>query len=224
MSYHTGQARQNGMLPKSNLRAGSKYGTNKLMQSSNIEAKELWEVNKELNSLHPLSANSKTIAGNIAASEIMAHESVPAATFRNGRFPHRYTTVDFDADRHEPEQNTAQSNISPLQFASMKNMMHLLPPGIEKRQSFKPTTFSEGLDTRVTGKFRWKTSDNSRTKLPPYQSNYKTSTNIKLPGIARSRLEKNRMIAFSDRGSARRHRQNWRNRQQPVWEPVMNKK
>lgn len=161
-------------------------------KEQNVESRDLWEVSTK--AIHPDIQVSGTLANYVNTSQVKIPDRLPSNTFKNGFYPHTYTTLNFEENAEDTTAPINQ-NLSPLEFASLGRMTHMLPPRWKMEGQNRPTTFTEGLDDEVIGKRRWKTSDaqkkKQRVRFQPYT---KTSTSIMNFPVARSNDISNKSI------------------------------
>lgn len=119
-------------------------------------------------------------------------DSVPNNTFKNGAYPHTYTTLNYQ-ENPEPDTASLMQSLSPLEFASLANMTHHLPANEQKKFN-QPVLWSQGRDDMLRAKRKWKTSDGMSPRFSPYQSTAKTSTNIGVLKAAKSNAGMNRSM------------------------------
>jgi hypothetical protein len=122
-----------------------------------------------------------TIAAHVAESTTRVPDSIPSATFKDGFFPHTYTTLSYQ-ENAEPDTQKLVQNLSPMEFAAMGQMMHAVPDKLRSELKMeRPHTWSNNLDPTVTGRGKWKTGDSMgrKTKIP-YLPYTKTTNNMKM--------------------------------------------
>jgi hypothetical protein len=161
-------------------------------REQSVESRDLWEVSQK--DIHPDVNVPGTVANYVSTSQVKVPDRLPSNTFKGGFYPHTYTTLNFE-ENAEPTSAPFVQNLSPLEFASLGRMNHVLPPRWKMEGQNRPTTFFEGLDTDVTGQRRWRTSDAQKKKTRVgFQPYTKTSTSIANFPVERQNTISNKSI------------------------------
>ncbi len=200
------QHRQNRRLMKP---YGRHAGPTTLSSHQSGESRDLWKYNKEISNGGLGGDAESSISAHVAMAAARMPDHVPANTFRDGAFPHTYTTMSYQEYPEASSQPLLQQ-LSPLEFASLGLMSHMFPPRLQedhKQELMRradPTTYSAGIDTAVTGRYKWRTSDAipmQQRRQAPFQSMTATSTNLPMFGAAAVNKAQNRGVLLGG-GSA----------------------
>jgi len=184
------------------LRSGKNGFTSRhrqLMDGAHQESVELWQHSSTV--IHPNSNIKDSIAQLVTLGQKQNLESLPYNTFRDKRIPFKYQTMSID-QYAEPDSQPLVPNFSPLEFASLMNVSHLLPPDyLHDKQA---STFSTGSDDIMrAGKDRkWKTSYSKKSgRSVPYQRTDRTSTTLGAFTAAQASKMENSNITTSSANS-----------------------
>ena len=165
------------MSSKPSMTGGkSRYNDRKLVDGAHGEAEDLWEFSQSR--MHSATGDKKSLAHYVTLGQTKGMESLPYNTFRNGSVPHTYQTLSLDQNAEETSAPINQT-LSPLEFAALAQVMHLLPTDyLHDRQN---RTFSTGRDDLMrygkAHKYKTSYSKASSTKVP-YRRTDRTSTTL----------------------------------------------
>lgn len=169
--------------------ARRQYNPRRLMDTSHVEAAEMWSHNQA--KLHPLRENKDSIANLVTNGVQRVKSSIPSTTFKNGMYPHTMKTLNYNENVEADSQKLDQT-LSPLEYVGLMNMRHTLPTGVEKKVT--PRSFSQGLDSAMVRKGKWKTSNGAKTKNVKFSPYTRTGTHLHTLKSARSNYGANRGI------------------------------
>lgn len=156
--------------------AKNKYNQRGLLDGAHEESEELWEYSGSR--LHPSNGKKESIAHYVTLGQTKGMESLPYGTFKDGRIPHTYKTLSIDFNA-EPTSAPINQMLSPMEFAALANVSHLLPPDyLHDKQN---STVTSGRDDVMRyGKARkWRTSySKAKSTSIPYMRTDRTSSTL----------------------------------------------
>lgn len=169
-----------------------------MFRVQSMEARDLWNTSKQTMQANRQSRvnkdNPETIATYVATSTATVPDHIPTNTFKGGMYPHTFTTMNFE-DNAEPDTQKLVQNMSPLEFASLGKMLHVLPKKLnDDMKMWKPRTDAQGVDMAVTGRRKWRTSDAQKKRPVRFNPYTRTSTNIPMFGAAQGNAAGNKGI------------------------------
>jgi hypothetical protein len=190
--------RQNHRLSKTIGRRMNYRGREqrKLFDTNVENGKDLYDASRNLGQMHPMSSDPNSLASHMINSLVRVPDSIPNNTFKNGAYPHTFTTMSI-MDYPEPDTQPLQPNLSPLEFIGLRTMEHHVPGDAMCKLSQYPTTFAQGLDARVMGKTPTSTTDAvpiKERKRVPFQSTYQTTSSISTMKDSRVNINNNKSI------------------------------
>ena len=170
---------------------GNKRGmARKLEDGAHQEAEDLWKHSAAAD--HPAASVKDTIANYVTLGQRKNMESIPYNTFKGKVIPRTYMTMSIDQFA-EPDSQPLTPMLSPLEFASLGTVSHLLPPDyLHDKQG---STYSSGRDDimRAGKTRRYKTSYAKKSgQKTPYQRTDRTSTVLGTGGAAAKALASNK--------------------------------
>jgi hypothetical protein len=176
---------------------GNKRGmSRKLEDGAHAEAEDMWKFSA--GQAHPASSAKDSIANYISLGQKKNMESIPYNTFKGGTIPHTYQTMSIDQFA-EPDSQSLTPLLSPLEFASLMHVRHLMPPDyLHDKQA---NTFSSGRDDilRAGKTRRFKTSyAKKQGRRVPYQRADRTSSVLGTGGAASKAMADNVAIITDD--------------------------
>lgn len=162
----------------------------KLEDGAHQESEDMWKFSAARD--HPAGSVKDTIANYVTLGQRKNMESIPYNTFKGKVMPRTYMTMSIDQFA-EPDSQPLTPMLSPLEFAALGKVTHLLPPDyLHDKQS---STYTSGRDDIMRGskKRRFKTSyaKTSGVKVP-FQRQDRTSTVMGTGGAAAKALASNK--------------------------------
>jgi len=159
------------------------------MDTDHPEAADMWDFNAT--NLHPLRNQKDSIAEYVMNGTNKVKSSIPNGTFKNQLYPNSMKVLNYNQFA-EPDSQPVDQTLSPLEYAGLMNVRHMLPAGVERH--IKPHTYTAGLDDSVVRRGRWKTSHGAKTKNVKYAPYQRTGTSMHTAKGARSNRGRNRGI------------------------------
>ena len=174
----------------------SKYGNSrKLLDGAHSEAEDLWSYSQSR--MHPGANDKASIANFVTLGMRKNMESLPYNTFRSGRIPYTFSTMSI-GDNSEPTSAPSNQLLTPLEFAALGRMAHMLPSDFVRDTQNK--TFSSGRDDIARyGKARkYKTSYAKPIKSVPYQRSDIASSSLNTSAAAQATQVENKALAGTE--------------------------
>jgi hypothetical protein len=174
----------------------SRYTSRKLLDGAHGEAEELWDYSgwKSLG----MSSEKNSILNYVTLGQKQSVESLPYSTFKGGKIPHAYNVMSI-CENPEPTSAPINPNLSPLEFASLQNMSHVLPKDyLHDKENATVTTGRDDL-MRYGKARKWKTSYAKKSSAKvPYARTDITTANVATTAQAQMSAAGNKALAGAD--------------------------